>query len=64
MPGNQAWAQTAPVLILAVAHLRFRHNAAPNRHAVYDLGQAVATLLVQATALDLYAHQMAGFDVE
>ena len=59
---NVAWAQRAPVLMLTVAKLRFSHNDVPNRHAWHDVGQAIATLLVQATALGLHAHQMAGFD--
>jgi nitroreductase len=59
---NRAWAERAPVLILAVARLDFPHNAAPNRHALYDLGQAAAHLTVEATALGLYVHQMGGFD--
>jgi nitroreductase len=59
---NRRWAQQAPVLILGVAKLDFDHVPQPNRHALYDLGQAVANLIVQATSLDLYVHQMAGFD--
>ena len=62
MDVNRQWAQRAPVLILAVAKLDYNHVARPNRHAFYDLGQAVANLTVQATALDLYIHQMGGFD--
>jgi len=62
MDANREWAQQAPVLILAVAKLDFDHIARPNRHAFYDLGQAVAHLSVQATAVDLYLHQMGGFD--
>ncbi len=62
MDANRQWAQQAPVLILAVAKLDFDHVARPNRHALYDLGQAVANLTVQATALDLQIHQMGGFD--
>lgn len=59
---NRQWAQQAPVLILAVAKLDYNHVARPNRHAHYDLGQAVANLTVQATALNLHVHQMGGFD--
>ena len=59
---NRQWAQQAPVLILAVAKLDYDHAASANRHAFYDLGQAVANLTVQATALDLHIHQMGGFD--
>lgn len=61
---NQLWAPKAPVLLLAIARLKFAHNGKPNRHAQYDVGQAVATLLVEATARGLSLHQMAGFDVE
>lgn len=60
---NREWAQHAPVLILAVAKLT-RGNDKPNHHALYDLGLGVQNLVVQATALDLYAHQMAGFSPE
>src|SRR5688572_11639448 len=59
--GNQTWARSAPVLMVSVATSAFAHNGKPNRHAFYDTGAAVAILTVQATALDLYVHQMAGF---
>jgi nitroreductase len=59
---NRQWAQQAPVLILAVAKLDFTHNDRPNRHAYYDLGQAVANLTVEASAHGLQIHQMGGFD--
>jgi len=59
---NRQWAQQAPVLILAVAKLDFNHVDRPNRHAYYDLGQSVADLTVQASALGLQVHQMGGFD--
>ncbi|MEQ8661729.1 MAG: nitroreductase family protein [Gammaproteobacteria bacterium] len=60
--GNQAWAATAPILLLCVARERFAHDHTPNRHAWYDLGQAMGSLLVCASAHGLHAHQMAGFD--
>lgn len=59
---NQIWAEQAPVLVLSVAHLTFSRNGNPNRHAWHDVGLAVENLVVQATALGLVAHQMAGFD--
>ena len=62
--GNRAWAQFAPVLMLSVAKLSFAHNGKPNRHALHDVGAASANLILQATALGLFVHQMAGFDVE
>lgn len=61
---NRAWADKAPVLILAFAHTQFEKDGRVNRHAFYDLGQAVANLTLQATALGLATHSMAGFNVE
>ena len=61
---NQKWARTAPVLILGAARTKFSHNDAANRHALYDLGAAAALLTLQAAALGLATHQMAGFDAE
>jgi nitroreductase len=64
MEGNRVWAQYAPVLMLSVAKLSFALNGKPNRHALHDVGAASAYLTMQATALGLYVHQMAGYDVE
>ena len=64
VPGNQDWAKTAPVLMLSATRLTFTRNDKPNRHAYHDVGLAVSQLIVQATALGLYVHQMAGFDVD
>jgi nitroreductase len=61
---NKKWAQTAPVLILGVARTRFSHNGTENRYAVYDLGAASSYLTLEAAALGLRTHQMAGFDQE
>ena len=61
---NQGWAKHAPVVGLSVAHLKFQHNGQPNRHAFHDVGQAATSLAVQATALGLQVHQMAGIDPE
>lgn len=61
---NQAWAKTAPVLILGVAKPAFTHNNTPNHYAYHDLGQAAATLCYQAISQGLFTHQMAGFDHE
>jgi len=59
--GNVPWAQRAPVLMVSVARMSFEDEGKPNRHAFHDVGQAVADLSVQATALGLVVHQMAGF---
>ena len=59
---NQVWAKNAPVLVIAVSKLEFARNQRPNRNAFYDTGAAVAHLTSEATARDLFVHQMAGFD--
>jgi nitroreductase len=58
--GNQKWAKRAPLLLLTIAKRYFDHNGQLNRHADHDLGLAVGNLVVQATAMDLVVHQMAG----
>lgn len=59
-PGNRRWAGHAALLVVAV---RVTENAkGPLRHAAYDLGQAMAHLVVQAQAEGLTVRQMAGFD--
>ncbi|BAU11094.1 nitroreductase [Leptolyngbya sp. NIES-3755] len=62
--GNQEWAKGASVLMISVAKMNFEKNGTENRHAFHDVGAAEANLATQATALGLYVHQMAGFDVQ
>jgi nitroreductase len=62
MAFNQLWAKAAPVLILGVSKAKFTQNDSPNRVALYDLGAAASILTLQAKALGLATHQMAGFD--
>ena len=57
---NQSWAKEAPVLMITIVKLAFAHNGTSNRHASHDVGLAVGNLVVQATALGLGVHQMAG----
>ena len=59
---NQTWAPNAPVLILTFATATMSHNGTPNAWALYDLGAANALLCVQAAALGLGTHSMAGYD--
>ncbi len=63
VPFNQAWALHAPVLMLAFAVAKTPHGRS-NPYALFDLGQAVAQMAVQATALGLATHAMGGFDRE
>lgn len=58
--GNRVWAKQAPLLMITLAKLHFDHNGKPNLHAFHDVGLAVGNLVVQATAMDLVVHQMAG----
>jgi nitroreductase len=64
LPFNRQWAGDAPLLMLAVTRRTFEHNGEPNPHADHDLGLALGNLTVQATALDLSLHMIAGFDAE
>ena len=62
MEFNQVWAKKAHVLAVGVAKLNFSHDGNANGWARYDVGQATATLAVEATELGLQIHQMAGFN--
>ena len=58
---NSIWAQKAPILIIALARTTFSLNGKTNRHAYHDVGMAIQNIALQATALGLAAHPMAGF---
>jgi len=62
--GNQVWAKTAPLLVLSLAQVISTYKNRPNRLALYETGMAVANLLLQATHMDLFVHQMGGYDAE
>ncbi len=62
--GNQVWAKAAPVLILTLVKTHSTRSGRPNRYAWHDLGLAIGNLTLQASALDLYVHQMGGFSAE
>jgi len=62
MEGNRRWAERAPALVLALAQSTYSKTGTAYRHSWYDLGQSVALLSVEATALGLAVHQMGGFD--
>jgi len=57
---NQAWAKSAPVLVLGVVSLQFAKNKQDNRAAVHDLGLAAGNLSIEATSRGLAVHQMIG----
>ena len=58
---NKSWAAASPVLILTVAKLTITKDGSENGHALHDTGAASATMALEATALGLYVHGMAGF---
>jgi nitroreductase len=50
--------------MLSVAKLKFDEDGTLNRHAYHDVGLAVENLVIQAIALGLRVHQMAGIHVD
>jgi nitroreductase len=61
MEGNQLWAQHASVLLIVAAKPTIDQSERANTYALYDVGQAVAHLSLQAMSVGLYIHQMGGF---
>jgi nitroreductase len=59
---NQTWARAAPVLVLSVGKMIFSQNDSPNAYGLHDTGAATANLALQATALGMHVHSMAGFN--
>ena len=59
---NRIWASTAPLLVLPLAQAISTYKNRPNRLAFYETGMAVGNLLLQATAMGLFVHQMGGYD--
>ena len=62
--GNQVWAKAAPVLMISVAKNTFDHNGKPNRCAPHDVGLASENMTLQAVALGLATHGMAGIQID
>jgi nitroreductase len=63
-PSNQAWAKNAPLLVCAVASKIWTGKTVPNDWAEQDTGISLGYMLLQATALDIHSHPMAGFSRE
>lgn len=61
---NQRWAGNVGVLILTAYSETFGRNGKDNRVALHDLGLAAGNICLQATALGLSVHQMAGVDLD
>ena len=63
MEANQSWASQAGALVLTAFRRTFSRNDNPNRVALHDLGQAAAHFALQAAAIGLQVHQMAGVNL-
>jgi nitroreductase len=65
-PGNRSWAHAARALVLVAAQTvdDTGRTGRPRPWALFDTGQAVAALSVQAEADGLSVHQMGGFDAD
>ncbi len=61
---NHVWAKRAPLLMILVVKNRFDYNGKPNRWAMHDCGLALENLLLEAAALGLQGHPMAGFSTD
>ena len=61
---NKTWAKNAHVLIIACGKKHFNHKNALNPTYLYDVGQSVAHMSIQAMHEGVYVHQMGGFSTE
>jgi nitroreductase len=59
---NRLWARSAYALIVSLARKNFTYKNRLNKYAVHDTGMAVGNMLIQAASMDLYVHQMGGYD--
>jgi nitroreductase len=59
--GNRTWADRAPLLLLILSKKTFEKNGKDNRFHAFDAGTSFGFFSLQATALGLIAHPMAGF---
>jgi nitroreductase len=61
---NRVWASEAYALVISMARTTYLRSGKINRYAFHDTGMAVANMLLQALAMDVYVHQMGGFSIE
>ncbi len=64
VPGNQAWAKEAAVLIIVVSKKTFDYNGKPSRTHNFDTGAAWENLALEGTSRGLVVHAMQGFDYD
>jgi nitroreductase len=63
LPERNTWAATAPVFILACYDPTEKIDG-KNKWALYDIGQSVISLILQAQELGIYARQIGTFDID
>ncbi len=61
---NRVWAQHSAMLMITVAKKSFSSRDVQNMYAMHDVGLAIGNLSLQATALDIFLHQMGGINKE
>jgi nitroreductase len=59
---NQAWCNRAAALVVVISKKTFTKTGKPNPVHTFDSGLSTMNLMLQAAAMDLVAHGMAGFD--
>lgn len=60
--GNKVWCDKAALLVVVTSRTLFTNTGAPNPVHAFDAGSAWENLALQAAAMGLVAHGMAGFD--
>jgi nitroreductase len=58
--GNQGWTKNVAALVITVISKNYSKNGNQNTVAQHDLGLAIGNLTVQASAMGIHLHQMAG----
>ena len=58
--GNQGWTANVAALVITIVSKSFKKNGSKNTVRKHDLGLAVGNLTVQASAMGIHLHQMAG----
>lgn len=61
---NKLWVKNVPLLMLSIASSDPLPPDRPNRWTQHDVGMASMSIVLQAVALGLAAHQMAGYNVD
>ncbi len=61
---NRNWAKDASVILLTVASNKIAAKDFTNEYAWHDVGLAVGNMSLQAMSMDIYLHQIGGFNKE